>query len=32
MLSTAGDSKYCWYLPHIEEIECSESYFFVPLI
>jgi len=26
MLSTADDS-YCWYLPHIEEIECSESYF-----
>jgi hypothetical protein len=30
MLSTADDS-YCWYLPHIEEIEYSESYF-IPLI
>jgi len=27
MLSTAGDSNYCWYLPHIEEIECGECYF-----
>ena len=25
MLSTADDS-YCWYLPNMEEIECSESY------
>jgi len=25
MLST-GDDSYCWYLPHMEEIECSESY------
>jgi len=25
MLSTADDS-YCWYLPDMEEIECSESY------
>ncbi len=24
MLSTADDS-YCWYFPHMKEIECSES-------
>jgi hypothetical protein len=25
MLSTADDSHW-WYLPHMEEIQCSESY------
>jgi hypothetical protein len=27
MLSTADDSNYCWYLPHIEDIECGECCF-----